>query len=281
MSQRPATTPLDKHVRVNGLRLHYLDYGAANAQPMLLLHGYGSECHTFDTFASHLAGEYHILSLDFRGFGDSQWSRDGYSHQLMAADVEGFIKALGLKRVVLMGQSLGGLVAMSYLLQPRPEVEALVIVDIGPDVDPVGYNNFRAYLAALPDRFASFEEAVAAGAAGRPDRPEALIRRQLQHNLRQSDGGWTWKFDPRLRGPHATEDWPKLPDLWPALRGLACPCLVVRGQRSEYLSASVAEVMQRVTPRCRLVTLPTGHSVHTEAPEALAQAVREFLKDAP
>jgi pimeloyl-ACP methyl ester carboxylesterase len=248
---------------------------------MLLLHGYGSECHTFDFLAARLAGEYHILSLDLRGFGDSQWSRDGYGHQVMAADLDGFVKALGLKRLVLMGQSLGGLVAMAYMLQPRPEVEALVIVDIGPVVDPVGYANFRAYLAALPERFASLEVAVAAGMAARPDRPEALVRHQLQHNLRQVDGGWTWKFDPRLRGPKATDDWPRLPDLWPALRGLACPCLVVRGQRSEYLSAEVAERMRRVTPRCRLVTLPTGHSVHTEAPEALAQAVREFLASPP
>lgn len=273
----------DRFLHVNGLRLHYLDWGApsAGAGTMVLLHGYGSEAHTFDLLARHLAGELHMLSLDLRGFGDSEWARDGYGHRLMATDLEGAVAALGLKRFVLFGHSLGGLVAMAYLLEPRPEVAALVLVDIGPEIDPAGLASFRAYMAALPERFDTFEQAVEWGVAARPDRPEAVTRHQLRHNLKRVDGGWTWKFDPRLRGPRAAEDWPPMPNLWPALERLACPALIVRGQRSEYLSPQVAERMARVISRGKLVTLPTGHSVHIDAPEALAREVREFLASPP
>ncbi len=274
-------TPDDKYLTANGLRLHYLDWGNEGKRPLVLLHGFGSQAHAFDDFARLMAPDYRVLSLDLRGFGDSEWpQRDGYGHRQMAEDVDALIGALGLTDVALLGQSLGGLVAMTYMLRPRPEVTALVIVDIGPDIDPAGQKGFRAYLAALPDSFESPEQAIQWSMSARPGRAREVARKDIDHNLRpRPGGGWTWKFDSRFRGPDALKDWPTPPDLWPALERLPVPALVVRGERSEYLSAQVAEKMRRVTPRCRLETVRgVGHSIHRDAPSELARLVGEFLK---
>ena len=59
----------DHYVTVNGLRLHYLDYGNPGAPPLLMLHGLSGHAHTFDLVAPHLIDRYHILSLDVRGRG--------------------------------------------------------------------------------------------------------------------------------------------------------------------------------------------------------------------
>src|SRR6266498_1681214 len=74
-AQTPAST--DRFVTVNGLRLHYLEWGAATRPSMILLHGIARHAHTFDHIASDFARDYHVLAVDMRGHGDSDWSPEG------------------------------------------------------------------------------------------------------------------------------------------------------------------------------------------------------------
>ena len=67
----------DKFVRVNGLRIHYLDWGNDTKPPLLMLHGIGRVAHSFDHIAPRFAGDYHVLAIDMRGHGDSDWSPEG------------------------------------------------------------------------------------------------------------------------------------------------------------------------------------------------------------
>src|SRR5262245_23685822 len=69
--------PRDQFVTVNGLRLHYLEWGDAAKQPMILLHGIGRVAHTFDHLAPHFSKDYRVIAVDMRGHGDSGWSPDG------------------------------------------------------------------------------------------------------------------------------------------------------------------------------------------------------------
>src|SRR5438876_12119464 len=74
-AQTPA--PTDRFVTVNGLRLHYLEWGAATKPAMILLHGIAKHAHTFDHIAADFARDYHVLAVDMRGHGDSGWSPEG------------------------------------------------------------------------------------------------------------------------------------------------------------------------------------------------------------
>src|SRR5437667_212475 len=101
--------PSDKDIDTDGLRLHYLDWGNVAAPPMLLLHGFSGHAHTWDTFARAMADQFHILALDQRGHGESDWATDGaYTVDDHAADIRAFHDRLRLGPVVLIGLSMGG-----------------------------------------------------------------------------------------------------------------------------------------------------------------------------
>ena len=110
-----AQTPQDRFVNVNGLRLHLLDWGGAGKQPMILLHGIGSVAHTFDHLASHYSKDYHVIAVDMRGHGDSGWSAEGaYLVEDYVKDIEGMATQLGLRNIVIWGNSTGGRVAQVF-----------------------------------------------------------------------------------------------------------------------------------------------------------------------
>ncbi len=105
----------DHEVQVNGLKLHYQEWGEPSSPAVLMLHGFGVSGHMFDEFAARASDSYHLIALDQRGHGDSDWSELGdYSRAAFISDVEGFVKELGLERFVLMGHSMGGLNSAAY-----------------------------------------------------------------------------------------------------------------------------------------------------------------------
>src|SRR5437762_468432 len=66
-----STAYADRVADVNGLRIHYLEWGAPNKPAMVLLHGIARHAHTFDHIAADFARDYHVLAVDMRGHGDS------------------------------------------------------------------------------------------------------------------------------------------------------------------------------------------------------------------
>src|SRR5215831_18357361 len=80
---------VDRYVTVNGLRIHYLDWGAVDKQPLILLHGIGRIAHTFDHLAGHFNSKYHVMAVDMRGHGDSDWDpKAQYLVEDYAKDIE-------------------------------------------------------------------------------------------------------------------------------------------------------------------------------------------------
>src|SRR5262245_58261871 len=76
-SQKPGGVPSDRFVTVQGLRLHYVDWGNASAPPFIMVHGIDRIARTFDHVAPHFASRYHVIALDMRGHGDSGWDPAG------------------------------------------------------------------------------------------------------------------------------------------------------------------------------------------------------------
>src|SRR5438067_502216 len=107
-SAADGTTPL------NGLRFHFLDWGTRGEPPLLLLHGGAQTAHSWDEVAPDLARDHHVLALDQRGHGDSDWAPEGqYRRDDFVADVRAFLDDRGWTAPTVMALSLGGLNAIA------------------------------------------------------------------------------------------------------------------------------------------------------------------------
>src|ERR1700745_1937115 len=105
----------DRFITGNGLRIHYLEWGSADKQPLIMLHGIGRIAHTFDHIAPHFASRYHVLAVDMRGHGDSAWDPKGaYLVEDYVKDIEGLAQQLRLRNIVIWGNSTGGRVAQVF-----------------------------------------------------------------------------------------------------------------------------------------------------------------------
>ena len=153
--------PEDSYISASGVRVHFLDWGNAGAQPMVLLHGIQDCARSWDFFAEKLRFNYRVLALDNRGHGESEWAgpcRYGFSDYV--SDLECLIDELGLQKVILVGHSAGARYAFSYAANLPEAIESLVIVDIDPDaVNPTSGSMFARY-AEESDEWDSLDDVV-------------------------------------------------------------------------------------------------------------------------
>jgi esterase len=272
-------TPQDQYLNADGLRLHYLEWGSGTAPAMLLLHGFSGHAHTWDAFAQAMCGEYRVLALDQRGHGDSAWAKDGaYTVDDHASDIAAFHDHLMLDPVVLIGLSMGGRNALMFAAIHPGKVEKLVIVDIGPDIDRRGAERVRRMAAEAPEEFASVDAAMAYLTSYYTHASDVMLRHRVEHGLKRLPNGmYTWKYDKALRDQRRRGTAPTV-DLWPVVRRLKVPTLIMRGSESDIFPVDTATRMHDLIPGSRFVEVQgAGHSIPADAPEAFEKAVREFL----
>jgi len=278
------TTPLpptSKLLTVNGLGLHYLDWGDASAPPVVCVHGYTSSAQAFNAPARHFHDRLHIIAPDVRGHGESAWSLAGanqYGDQV--SDLAELVDQLGLARFTLIGTSMGGIIAMAYAGAHPERLLRLVINDIGPDVEG-GSQRITQTVGSRPEEFATLDDAMAYRREVSPivARRSAEDQRELALGvLRQrGDGRWVWKMDPAYIQQRVQRGAPPRPALWPVLQRLPFPTLVVWGAESDVLSEAQARRMVEVLPYGELVSVPgVGHAPTLVEPVALA-ALEQFL----
>src|ERR1700744_3726810 len=134
------TVPYRSHnIVLRQLRFHFLEWGAPDAPPIVLLHGGHQSAHSWDLVSLHLAQHFRVLALDQRGHGDSEWARDvAYSNHEMSLDAEAFITSMGLHRPGLMGHAMGARNALLLMRRNQALLRAAVIVDVGPELSEKG-----------------------------------------------------------------------------------------------------------------------------------------------
>ena len=298
--------PKDGFVAANGIRLHYLEWGG-DGPPLMLLHATGFLARLWEPIAIELSARFHVYALDARGHGDSDKpvlspettrrgeSRDegpapagAYGWEGLAADLMGFLDALGLAGVPIVGHSSGaaGAVRLAAL---RPEyVSAVVLIE--PTVFP-----------PMPGEGSDQrKEQLAAGAAKRRmvwDSREELVDVYRQ---RRAFAGWCQdvlrlfaehgafeRADGRIELKCPGEIEAELyrnslsPDVWDLLPRVRCPALVIRGENTEPLLAFVAGGVAGRIPDARLVTIAGGsHFVPMERPDEIASEALAFLERA-
>lgn len=271
---------VEKNVTLNGVRLRYLDWGTTGKTPLICLHGHTGQARIWDEFAEAMAPSYHVLALDQRGHGESDWAHDGYQRERFVGDVAAFVDLTGAKKVVLCGLSMGGWNSLLYAAQYPDRVERVVIVDIGPEASEASRKSFGTRPPS-PTEFRSLDEAFEWARGSNPWASDERLRRDLQDRLRRhGDGRWRWRADPvlfatRLRD---NEDPAMIARYWDALRAISCPILEVRGAGSVLLDEAVKGRMLAANKSLSWMDVPNaGHVVPVDKPQEFIQATRGFL----
>jgi pimeloyl-ACP methyl ester carboxylesterase len=274
--------PEDKYLNINELRLHYLDWGGQCKQPMLLLHGFMGHAHVWDIFALEFRNSYHVISLDQRGHGESDWSQKrAYSIDDHFSDICRLAEILHLDRMILIGHSMGGRNALFYAACFPEKVDSLVLVDARPSASQQSSNALMELLVHFPLQADTLEQVVESIREIYPLLPYGFARHIASHGYKKTeDGKYVPKYDTRMslqcqRSRYSVED------LWPFVTSISCPTLIVRGERSPFLSKEDAKNIVDHLPRGSLGEI--SHSTHVpvqENPEEFNDAVRHFLNSA-
>ena len=278
-------TPADMfYTTRSGLRIHYLDWGNAGVTPLILIHGLRAHAHTWDLVVPELINDYHVLALDVRGRGDSDWDPQyNYNTATYVSDVEDLVHEQGFEQVVLMGHSMGGSISMVYASTHPDRVTGAVIVDSGPqDETPTpGSQRIGREVETTPISFSSWDDAKAFLREQRPNASEESMRIRVQNTLKElPDGTVTWRYDPRcLQEVRRNPELSQRVDMWPHVRAIRCPTLIVRGGRSDVFMAETAQQMVEVMANGRWTEVPdAGHPVWDDNLDGFNREVSAFLK---
>jgi len=247
-------------------RLEALDF-AGEGPGILLLHGLAGTAVEWEETAAWLSATHRVVALDQRGHGRSERRPADVSREAFVADAIAAIDELALAPAVLIGQSLGGHTAF-LVAAARPDlVRGLVIAEASPvEAKPGQPEEIRKLLSAWP----MFPSRDAAQEYFGGDTPAA---RAWARNLNETEEELVPAFviDVIVEAIAAATD-----ARWDEWRRIQAPTLIVRGERGD-LSKEEAVEMASALPTAVLVTLPGGHDVHLDEPEAWRAAVESFL----
>ena len=284
--RQEAGAPTDAFVTVNGLRIHYVDWGnptlgtearraKVTATPLILIHGLDRVARTFDHLVPHFTARYHVIAVDMRGHGDSGWDPQGrYLVEDHVGDVEGLVQQLGLKNITIWGNSTGGRVAQVFAGKHPELVSAVISEDVGPERPRQIADNYSRRVAQEDAGWASEEELLAQLRKSNAGVSDAVLVPYVRYGTkRRADGRLVWKRDPQLvKGFVAT-------DLWRFVRDIKAPILYVIGGRSTIVPLETQEELKKTLPNARIVTMPgLGHYPSDEKPQEFLAIVDEFLK---
>ena len=250
--------PILKSIALStGVTLEYAVQGAASGTPIIFLHGVSDSWRSFEGVLANLPDTLPAFALSLRGHGNSSRPATGYLYENMANDVQAFLDALEIPNALVVGHSMGAMVALDFAARYAPLTAGLVVI--------AGWPTIKGN--------ADMQEFVHASILGLSDPVDALFIREFQLSTLS-----------REIGPNfietAVEESRKLPaHVWKeAFQGflttdpcdisrIAAPTLIVWGDRDSYATHADQEALLRAIPAAELIVYKdTGHAVHWEHP---------------
>ncbi|MCC7077771.1 MAG: alpha/beta hydrolase [Acidimicrobiia bacterium] len=266
--------------------IHWIEWGERGAPPIVFVHGFVGHAEWWSFIAPFLAGDRHCIALDLSGHGDSSWS-DTYSREKWSTEIDDVLTAAGaVGNPLVVGHSMGGLVALATAARRSSTLRGIVVVDspMRPPEPPPGWTEPVPWREAAPTRrsvYPTFEEAVARFrlVPAQPVSNTTLFRHVATRSVRRTepdgdDVGWTWKFDPSMFGRR------ELTPTCTYLETASCPIAVVTAEHSWVVDPTVPEYVhlfqERHVPH---VVIPDAHHhLLIDQPLALVTALRTLLQ---
>lgn len=269
----------------DGLKLHYCDYpGDAAKPPLLCLPGLTRNARDFAELAERYSPRFRVLVLEFRGRGLSEYDPvpARYIPPTYAFDVIELLDQLTVEQAIFVGTSLGGLVTMAIAALAPDRIAAAILNDIGPDIDDSGVDRIKSYVGS-GTRFNSWDEAaetIARNTQAFENYTHDDWVRMARRNCREDNGEVVFDYDQAIALPFNTAGPTPQVDMWPLFAALAQkPLLVIRGAKSDLLSADTLAKMHAAAPAMKSALVAgVGHAPDLTEPEAVA-AIDAFLDE--
>ncbi|MCB2100536.1 MAG: alpha/beta hydrolase [Rhodobacterales bacterium] len=270
----------------DGLSLFYRDFGdpGAPGPAILCLPGLTRNSKDFHGLAHRLGRRHRVLCPDYRGRGrsayDPDWRR--YHPQVYLDDIRHLLAAAGVHRVIVIGTSLGGILAAAMAVTQPTALAGAVINDVGPDIDPAGLVPILRHMkddqpiADWPAAEARLRAAFPGLPATTPLVWSAITRASYRET---EDGRIVPDWDPNLTRAVEAQMADDPVDLWPFFRALGDrPVLTVRGALSDILSADGLAALSAALPAMRSVTVEgVGHAPSLGEPQVL-EAIDDLIE---
>lgn len=273
----------------DGLRLYARIYpcrviDAQSAGTVLCMHGLTRNSADFASLAQHLSQRYRVICIDNRGRGRSDYDPkpENYTPLTYVQDMFALLDQLNISQVTLVGTSLGGLMAFLMAGMQPQRVRAMVVNDIGPQVEPQGLARLQGYVGKLAP-VANWTEAVAqARQINELAFPDFSDQEWLDftHGIYTLDSGVpVLAYDPAIAVPIADQVSAAVPpDLWPLFESIkGIPQLLVRGASSDILATECVDKMRGIKPDLQFVQIANRGHAPTLNEVAARKAIDRFL----
>jgi pimeloyl-ACP methyl ester carboxylesterase len=247
-------------MRVRDLDMYYEIHGRSGAEPLVLLHGFtGTGNETFGSFLGQLGEDYRLFVPDMRGHGRTTNPRGEILHSELARDTGAFASALGLDHAHFCGHSSGGMHLLFLALEHPELVHSLTLVSATYTFDDRVKAKAREIRASAPTEWIDSLKALHGESHG-TDYGDTILDLWLSSVLRPDE----LPFNPV------------------DLSEIACPTLIIHGDRDLFFPVHVPTTMYEAIPHSELCILPNcGHGLLLDSPTLFATALLEFLSRNP
>ncbi len=250
------------------MKLNYRELG--EGQPLVILHGLFGNSDNWQTHANKLSEYFRVILVDQRNHGRSDWSNE-FSYDLMAADLDELFIDLNLKKVILLGHSMGGKTAIRFTQLYPSKVEKLIVVDIGVKEYPMHHTEILNGLHSIDLNTVTT----------RSEAEEILSKYISSNGVRQfllknlywiEKGKLAWRMNIPILEKEMKAILAPLPEI-----EILNSTLFIRGMLSNYILDEDIQTLEDQFTDFQLVTIENaGHWVHAEAPSIFIEKVLEF-----
>lgn len=267
------------------MNLFYQKLG--NGPALFILHGLYGSSDNWMTFARAISEEYTVFLIDLRNHGRSPHYQK-HDYFSMSADIKEIVEKENLKKISILGHSMGGKTAMLYAMSFPDDISKMIIVDIA----PVNYSSVDRFNSQVITHLNIVHSLLSVDMPNMKSRmgidaeldksiKDISVKQFLMKNVhRNHDGSFQWKFNldaiskslPDIMGFVSVEKLPLNTDK------MKFPVLFIRGENSEYILPEYYAVIGSIFPGARVETIiNAGHWVHAEQPAKFLELVKSFL----
>jgi pimeloyl-ACP methyl ester carboxylesterase len=253
-----------------GVRLPYVETGNPGGSPVILLHGYTDSLRSFDLLLPHLPATYRVLALSQRGHGDASRPPAGYRPRDLAADLAGFMDALGIDSAVIVGHSMGSQVALRFAIEHPGRAAGLVLIGGFASLgrNPVMREFYKASVAPLSDPIdAAFAREFQESTLANPV-PPVFLDTVVAESLKAPARVWRGALAGQMEE-----------DVSAALGAIRVPTLLLWGDRDAIVGRADQDALVNAMPNAVLVPYAgIGHAVHWETPARVGADLVAFVE---
>lgn len=263
-----------KQVQVDNGQITYYEGGPADAETILMIHGFGANRDNWLRFARHFTDRYHVIALDLPGFGESSKQDANYDVASQAERLQAFLKALHIEQAHLIGNSMGGHIAALYAARHPEQVLTLALLDNSGVTSPKQSEMFERIERGEPNplvvrKAEDFETLMNFVFVNPPPLPDSLKRHFAEQSMANQE-----HYDrifAQLRERYIP--------LEPELPKISAPTLLLWGEQDRVLDVSSIEVMKPLLRQPSVVIMKDcGHAPMIERPEETAGHYQAFLE---